>query len=162
MSELEKIKAMYRLRELSNEEMIDEAAYWRDWATFMEVSYEKEKRFANLYERLIDLYDVVFEKSKEIYYRDMTESERNKIEAIKEALKSGRKQERTERAKLAANTRHSKPGGSRDKRAQIRAIWATGKYSSRDRCAEEECAGLDMSFSAARKALRNTPDPDIA
>lgn len=45
------------------------------------------------------------------------------------------------------------------KREQIRAIWASGKYSSRDICAEQECASLDMSFSTARKALRGTPDP---
>ena len=66
---------------------------------------------------------------------------------------------RKQTAKAAANARHSQPGGSRDKQQRIREIWATGKYSSRDRCAEEECAALDMSYSAARKALKNTPDP---
>lgn len=44
------------------------------------------------------------------------------------------------------------------KRQKIREAWASGKYSSRDICAEQECAALGMSFSAARKALRNTPD----
>lgn len=62
---------------------------------------------------------------------------------------------RKQTAKAAANARHNQPGGSRDKQRQIREIWATGKYSSRDLCAEEECAALGMSFSAARKALRN-------
>ena len=66
---------------------------------------------------------------------------------------------RKQQAKAAADSRHNQPGGSRDKHNQIREIWATGKYSSRDRCAEEECAALDMSYSAARKALRKTPDP---
>ncbi len=66
---------------------------------------------------------------------------------------------RRQQAKVAADARHNQPGGSRDKQNQIREIWATGKYSSRDRCAEEECAALDISYSAARKALRNTPDP---
>jgi hypothetical protein len=61
---------------------------------------------------------------------------------------------RTQNAKAAANARHNQPGGSRDKQRQIREIWATGKYSSRDICAEEEYAALGMSFSAARKALR--------
>lgn len=65
----------------------------------------------------------------------------------------------TQKGARMANARHAKPGGSRDKQDQIRAIWATGKYTNRDRCAEEECGALDMSFSAARKALRNTPDP---
>lgn len=64
-----------------------------------------------------------------------------------------------EHARRAIEKRHSKPDGSRAKREAIRSIWATGKYSSRDICAEQECAALGMSFSAARKALRNTPDP---
>jgi hypothetical protein len=66
---------------------------------------------------------------------------------------------RKQTAKAAANARHSRPGGSRDKQRQIREIWAMGKYSSRDLCADEECAALGMSFSAARKALRNAPRP---
>jgi len=64
---------------------------------------------------------------------------------------------RKQTAKAAADARHNLPGGSRDKQQQIREIWATGKYSSRDICAEQECAALGMSFSAARKALRNAP-----
>ena len=62
-------------------------------------------------------------------------------------------------AQKKANILHSLPGGSRDKQEQMRELWASGKYSSRTRCAEEECAALDMSFDTARKALRNTPDP---
>lgn len=64
-----------------------------------------------------------------------------------------------ERARNAANDRHDKPGGAREKQAKIRDIWSSGKYTSRDICAEQECAALGMSFSTARKALRNTPEP---
>lgn len=67
--------------------------------------------------------------------------------------------ERKRTAENAANSRHNQPGKSWDKRDAIREKWASGKFSSRDICAEEECAELGMSFSAARKALRNTPDP---
>jgi hypothetical protein len=63
------------------------------------------------------------------------------------------------RATKAADARHNKPGGAREKKLQIQRIWASGKYSSRDRCAEEECAALGMSFATARKSLRNTPNP---
>ncbi len=63
---------------------------------------------------------------------------------------------RRQTAKDTANARHNRPGGSRDKQKSMRDIWASGKYSTRDRCAEEECEVLGMSFSAARKALRNT------
>ena len=66
---------------------------------------------------------------------------------------------RTQTAKAAANARHDLPGGSRDKQRQMRELWASGKYTSRDLCAEQECAALNMSISAARRALNNTPEP---
>jgi hypothetical protein len=75
-----------------------------------------------------------------------------------EGLEIGSTEWRSQTARNAANARHDQPGGSRDKQQRIRDIWATGKYTSRDRCAEEEYAALDMSYSAARKALINTPD----
>lgn len=65
----------------------------------------------------------------------------------------------TTRTRAAANIRHSRPGGSREKQEKIRQIWATGKFTSRDKCAIQECDALEMSYEAARKALRNTPDP---
>lgn len=71
----------------------------------------------------------------------------------------GEKHQKIAQAKLAATARHSKPGGSRDKKQKIRELWASGKYTTRDICAEQECAALGMSFSAARRALRNIPDP---
>lgn len=67
--------------------------------------------------------------------------------------------ERNRTGKKAADARHDAPGGAREKQVRIREIWATGKYSSRDICAEQEFAGLDWSFSSARKALRKTPKP---
>lgn len=65
----------------------------------------------------------------------------------------------SKRAKKAAEERHGQPGGSRENREKIQAIWAEGKYTSRDSCAEQEGAALGMSVSTARKALRGTPDP---
>lgn len=76
-----------------------------------------------------------------------------------ETLEVGSPEWRKQNAKKAANALHDKPGGSRDKQQAIREIWASGKYSSREICAEQECAALDMSFSSARKALINEPDP---
>lgn len=66
---------------------------------------------------------------------------------------------RAEQGRVAAEVQHSRPGGARAKHDAIRAIWASGKYSSRDLCAEEECQALGMSFATARRALRGTPDP---
>lgn len=69
------------------------------------------------------------------------------------------KQEKSKIGKNAADALHDKPGGSRSKSDEIRLIWATGKFTTRVRCAEEECAALGMSLETARKALRNTPKP---
>ncbi len=65
---------------------------------------------------------------------------------------------RSQAARHAANEKHEK-NGNRAKQDAIRLAWASGNFKSRDVCAEQECAALGMSFSAARKALRNTPDP---
>jgi len=66
---------------------------------------------------------------------------------------------KAKKARRAADALHDKPGGTRSKADAIRAIWASGKYSSRGLCAEQECAALNMSYDAARRALRNTPKP---
>ena len=65
----------------------------------------------------------------------------------------------SDKAKHAANALHEKPGGSREKKCTIRDIWATGKYQTRQLCAEEECTALGSSYESARRALQNTPDP---
>lgn len=71
----------------------------------------------------------------------------------------GSAQWRSQTARAAANARHDRPGGSRDKKKRMQDFWASGKYSTRDICAEQECSALGMSFASARKALRNMPDP---
>ena len=72
-------------------------------------------------------------------------------------LEVGSSEWRSQNAAKAANAKHDKPGGARDKKRQLLEIWSSGKYTSRDRCAEEECGALGMSFAAARKALTNAP-----
>ena len=69
------------------------------------------------------------------------------------------KREASARGRSAALALHHKAGGSIEKRQLIQYAWASGKYTSRDICAEQECAALNMSFSTARKALRGCPDP---
>ena len=77
--------------------------------------------------------------------------------ALFSSILDDERKKKHEMAKAAANTLHSKPGGSRDKQKAIRGAWRSGKYKSRDVCAEQESAELNMSFSTARKALRNVP-----
>ena len=71
--------------------------------------------------------------------------------------KTAKSDSRKEVSEKALDARHKV---SREKHEAIRGRFATGKYSSRERCAEEEYADLGMLFGTARKALRNTPDPD--
>lgn len=83
-------------------------------------------------------------------------------ELLKKAVLTGleiSKRQAAKRGSKAANIRHSNPGESREKRLAIQAAWQSGKYASRDICAEQECAGLMMSFSTARKALINVLKP---
>lgn len=68
------------------------------------------------------------------------------------------KQKISERASKGGKAKAMNSGTEAAKEA-IREIWASGKYSVRDTCAEQEFAALGISYSTARKALRNTPDP---
>lgn len=64
-------------------------------------------------------------------------------------------QARSELARHAANVRHSQKNGAKEKHAKLIEMWRSGKYASKNVCAEEECAALGMSYAAARKALIN-------
>ena len=111
---------------------------------------------------LLAVYEALCE-TDENYSLPLSKSDRKKLAAMRQARKAEIVQNVSdalrEKSKKAADARHSQPGGSRDKRKEMQKIWANGNYSSRDICAEQECADLGMSFSTARKALRNTPDP---
>lgn len=82
-----------------------------------------------------------------------------KAVGLAEGKAVGVKQYKSERAKHAADKRHSMPGGARDKEREVKEAWASGKYESRDICAEQECGGLRWSFKSARNALVGTPEP---
>lgn len=63
---------------------------------------------------------------------------------------------KSETARRAVNARHSKPGGAKERHQKIRAAWKSGKYTSKDICAEQEYQALGFgSFSAARDALKD-------
>ena len=63
--------------------------------------------------------------------------------------------ERSKTAHKGAEALHGQTGGSREKKAKIREIWASGKYINKTKCATDEHEKLFMSFDAARKALIN-------
>lgn len=80
------------------------------------------------------------------------------IEILKDELR-GRVDTASQRAKRAADSLHNRPNGSREKARKLREDWASGEYRSRDECAEKAGGKLKMTFSTARRALRNTPEP---
>lgn len=75
----------------------------------------------------------------------------------KEALEKASKEAIRKQSQKALDARHKE---SRCRKNKIITIWKTGKYISRNRCADEEWQALGFKdFEAARKALENTPDP---
>lgn len=90
-------------------------------------------------------------------------TEADMAEAAKDLEKLYETRKATEarlKAKAAAEALHGKPGGSRELKEKIRAVWATGKYESRARCAEQEWEALRFrTYDTAKTALLNTPDP---
>jgi hypothetical protein len=64
-----------------------------------------------------------------------------------------------ERNRKSVNVKHAKNRVDKENRKQkIQEMWASGKYSTRDICAEEEYSGLGYkSLRSARKDLENTP-----
>ena len=155
----------------------------KEWArenfTYEQLLHEFAKTtiIASLYKAQVDLYET-FDAEKESIENEIQrlQSEQKKIETLNnkkiavekfiKGLQTGAQVMATavkikaqKQGKSAAEARHSKPGNSRDKQTAIRAAWASGKYSSRDLCAEQECAALNMAPGTARRALRNTPKP---
>ena len=113
--------------------------------------------------RLLDSVEVKPEHVDQVFGSadgtPVVRSETSTVSILPAVLEVGSREWRKWSAQTAADALHSKPGGSREKKAEIRSIWASGKYSDRNACAEQECEALGMAFSTARKALTNTPDP---
>lgn len=119
--------------------------------------------FEKEYKSLVAMLSGYFEGQEKVEeYHEVLRKLREQEDVLTEhILASDEKKAKaaSRRAKAAANALHDKPNGTREKREAIRALWASGNYSSRDLCAEQECAALNMSPGTARKALRNTPEP---
>ena len=156
-------KQLIEERKLSYDELLDYAACYRADVELCEFENENLKKLLDVQERLLSAQQEIDEK-REAKHTELSEiSELHELVTTTSRFLEGQIQGRDTQQKMhgvaAANARHSKPGGSRDRQQQMRVLWASGKYSSRDICAEQECAALGMSFSSARRALRGTPDP---
>lgn len=112
-----------------------------------------------VFESFDKLSGIAKNQSETVLFAIETAKQQNKIAnaAVLKIVKT--RAASSQRGRVAADALHGRPGQSRDKQDAIRAAWASGKYSSRDVCAEQECAALGMAYGTARRALRNTPDP---
>ncbi len=117
----------------------------------------KEAKLTELQLTLVRVEKEVFVPAADLNNKDQLEPK--SILKPQQKADVGSAEWRTQNARDAANTRHDKSGGNRDKQKQIQLMWASGKYSSRDVCAEQECAALNMTYATARRALYNTPKP---
>ena len=94
----------------------------------------------------IDLLDNISKKTAE------KKHELNVQIVSHEKLLQKERDDISRRSRFAANKKHEPKNNAKN---EIKKIWVSGKYTSKDICAEQECAALGLSFSTARKALRN-------
>jgi len=152
-AEVEEQADFLREQNLTKEQLLKLAANFTVWAKYLEFLYQDLEENEMGRRRLE-------EKGQEIQRQRQAVNLANNVSKIKKFyLQKGMAEQKKVLGKSGADALHNKPGGSRDKKAAIQNAWASGKYTSRDICAEQECATLGMSFSAARKALRGTPAP---
>jgi hypothetical protein len=74
---------------------------------------------------------------------------------INDAHEKGKIDGRKENARNAVIKRHTGRNGSNEKRDQILALWASGKFKTKLACAEAASKELHVSLETARKHLRN-------
>jgi hypothetical protein len=87
-----------------------------------------------------------------------TELEKNEFNNDSEKIRA---EEASKRALAAAQARHGKAGGSWELARKIREAWASGKFSSRAACAEQEWEAIGFAtMQTARDKLQGMPDPD--
>ena len=160
---LDEHKRLIRERKLSYDDLVDYAACYTADYELRVFENENLKKLVDAQERLLSAQEEIDKMQATTHEQLLAISKVHELVTTTERFWSGQILGRDTQKKMqgvkAANARHSKPGGSRDRQQQMRVLWASGKYSSRDICAEQECAALEISFSSARKALRGTPDP---
>ena len=145
---------------LSYEDLVYRLACAEEMLEVSKSNYEWLESICNQYEQTLRSLGSALEQDRANVMSSSLILAKAITEELENAAAKGAKLENQRRALKAANARHSAPGGSRDKKQSIQDVWMLGHYSSRDICAEEEYAALGFNtFSAARKALRNTLDP---
>lgn len=150
-----------RTENLSYEALLRHAAEGWDMAEFMDSAYEQQEGILNMQEQALTMSSDVATALRKVI-DDLLDGLDLSTDILQKARLSLPKliereiaAARSASAKAAIKVRYSKPGGYDERKAQLQEIWASGKYSSRAICAEQECAALGMSYDTARKALKN-------
>ncbi|MGB7934144.1 MAG: hypothetical protein WCH04_18330, partial [Gammaproteobacteria bacterium] len=129
-------------KNMSYEDLLDYAALYSSWCELLEFENENLKKILDAMER------IVFSERELCATQKANHDQLIKILELHELVTTtgrflegqikGRDTQKKMHGVKAANARHSKPGGSRERVQQMRAFWASGKYSSRDICTEQE------------------------
>lgn len=149
----------------SYESLLRQVAEVEQWAAELEDACEKQSEILDMQEQALEMRSDVETALRKVIddLLDGLNLSKDLLQRTRLGLPSLIEREvaaaRSSSSKRGANALHDGPLGKRKAKDEIRKIWASGKYSNRDLCAEEECSALDISFSTARKALRGTPDP---
>jgi len=159
-SKLKFIKEDLKSKNYSYDQLLDLCASLTSWNEIVEFENEGLKKLNDGLSTLVQFTSKALKNSQKNGEYLSILGEVGKAMALIEGQLSGRNAEKrlaiTRKAKFAANKKHEATNKAKE---EIKQIWASGKYTSRDVCAEQECAVLNLSFSTARKALRGTPEP---
>jgi hypothetical protein len=148
---------------------IDHVEFWSNWrevgrAMGITPSLKRVDEYGQYMENAIANFEaeslfIAFEKADMEGWKRYVQDHPPTPEALAVLMLVAVGEANKSRSKKAADKGHDKPDGSRDKKQQIRDIWASGKYKTKVLCAEEEYVALEVSFDKARRDLSGAPDP---
>lgn len=154
-----------RSADYSYDDLLRHAAEGWDWAGFMEEAYEQQQEILSMQDHALEMSSVI-----ETALIKVVDDLAGAVDLSKESIQKVRlglpsliereiAQKRSELAKKAVEA-STKTQQSRKNKSEIRKIWASGLYRTRNECVEDISRILEMELSTARKALQGTPDPN--
>ena len=141
--------------------MLSYAAISKSSAESLEFENRSLKKLLGALEKALLLSRELFNRQKSAHEEiDKLSEIQEKAATTRQFIEGNIAGHRARKKMVAKRGGDAKNVVANEKRQQIKDAWASGKYSSRGVCSEEECAGIGMAYGVARKALNNTPDPN--
>ncbi len=151
--EIDPVQAELRLRVLACREKIER----------QRCSYEELLSLAafelaakeQLYAKLDELLESAFDEGLKTGFENAVEQLRALSERqVIEALDDGVAFQKARSHRVGADVLHNRPGGSREKARLVLEMWQSGKYGSKDECAEAAERLHGVVFQTARNNLK--------